>query len=309
MIPQFEHDACGVGFVCQMKGRRSHEIVQQALTILVNLDHRGACGCEANTGDGAGILMQMPARVSAEESRPPPGSSCPGRATTASAWSSRRRTRRPAKRAREDLRADRRRGRPEGPRLARHPDGQLMPRQDREGQRAVHAPGFHRARRELRRRPGLRAQALRHPQARRLTRSAPRASDDFWYCSEPFVPDGHLQGHAHARAGRAVLSRPARPGHGHRAGAGPFALLDEHLPELGALASVPLHRAQRRDQHAARQHQLDARARRRMLETELFGDDIKKILPIVNTERQRTRRCSTTASNCSSWAGARCRTR
>ena len=58
--PQFEHDACGVGFVCQMKGKRSHEIIQQALTILVNLDHRGACGCEVNTGDGAGILMQVP---------------------------------------------------------------------------------------------------------------------------------------------------------------------------------------------------------------------------------------------------------
>jgi glutamate synthase (ferredoxin) len=58
--PQFEHDACGVGFVCQMKGKRSHEIVEQALTILVNLDHRGACGCEVNTGDGAGILIQMP---------------------------------------------------------------------------------------------------------------------------------------------------------------------------------------------------------------------------------------------------------
>ena len=60
--PQFEHDACGVGFVCQMKGKRSHEIVEQALTILVNLDHRGACGCEANTGDGAGILLQLPHR-------------------------------------------------------------------------------------------------------------------------------------------------------------------------------------------------------------------------------------------------------
>lgn len=58
--PQFEHDACGVGFVVNMKGRKSHEIVRQALTILVNLDHRGACGCEPNTGDGAGILMQMP---------------------------------------------------------------------------------------------------------------------------------------------------------------------------------------------------------------------------------------------------------
>ena len=58
--PQFEHDSCGVGFVVNMKGKKSHEIVQQALTILLNLDHRGACGCEANTGDGAGILMQIP---------------------------------------------------------------------------------------------------------------------------------------------------------------------------------------------------------------------------------------------------------
>ncbi len=58
--PQFEHDACGVGFIVNMKGRKSHSIVADALQILVNLDHRGACGCEANTGDGAGILMQMP---------------------------------------------------------------------------------------------------------------------------------------------------------------------------------------------------------------------------------------------------------
>ncbi|MDB6139637.1 MAG: glutamate synthase family protein [Verrucomicrobiaceae bacterium] len=58
--PQFEHDACGVGFVCHMKGKRSHDIIEQALTILVNLDHRGAVGSETNTGDGAGILMQVP---------------------------------------------------------------------------------------------------------------------------------------------------------------------------------------------------------------------------------------------------------
>ncbi len=60
--PQFEHDACGVGFVVNMKGKKSHEIVSQALEILVNLDHRGATGSEANTGDGAGILIQMPDR-------------------------------------------------------------------------------------------------------------------------------------------------------------------------------------------------------------------------------------------------------
>lgn len=58
--PQYEHDACGVGFVVHQKGQKSHDIIEQALTILVNLEHRGACGCEANTGDGAGILMQIP---------------------------------------------------------------------------------------------------------------------------------------------------------------------------------------------------------------------------------------------------------
>jgi len=58
--PQFEHDACGLGFVVNMKGKKSHQMVSDALQILVNLDHRGACGCEANTGDGAGILIQIP---------------------------------------------------------------------------------------------------------------------------------------------------------------------------------------------------------------------------------------------------------
>jgi glutamate synthase (ferredoxin) len=58
--PQFEHDSCGVGFLVNIKGRKSHDIIRQAIKILENLDHRGACGCEANTGDGAGILFQMP---------------------------------------------------------------------------------------------------------------------------------------------------------------------------------------------------------------------------------------------------------
>ena len=58
--PSTESDACGVGFVVHMKGRKSHDIVEKALQVLINLEHRGACGCEANTGDGAGILVQMP---------------------------------------------------------------------------------------------------------------------------------------------------------------------------------------------------------------------------------------------------------
>ncbi|MGE0824540.1 MAG: glutamate synthase large subunit [Candidatus Binatia bacterium] len=58
--PQFEHDACGIGFVVNIKGKKSHDIVQQALTILDHLDHRGARGSEEATGDGAGILFQVP---------------------------------------------------------------------------------------------------------------------------------------------------------------------------------------------------------------------------------------------------------
>ena len=58
--PQFEHDACGVGFVVNIKGKKSNSVVKQGIQILKNLDHRGACGSEVNTGDGAGILMQLP---------------------------------------------------------------------------------------------------------------------------------------------------------------------------------------------------------------------------------------------------------
>src|SRR6476661_9844111 len=58
--PAFEHDACGVAMVADMHGRRSREIVDKAITALLNLEHRGAQGAEPNTGDGAGILLQVP---------------------------------------------------------------------------------------------------------------------------------------------------------------------------------------------------------------------------------------------------------
>jgi glutamate synthase (NADPH/NADH) large chain len=65
--PAFEHEACGVGFVANIKGVRSHGIIEQALTVLDNLTHRGACGCDPLTGDGAGILMQVPHEFFARE--------------------------------------------------------------------------------------------------------------------------------------------------------------------------------------------------------------------------------------------------
>jgi glutamate synthase (NADPH) large chain len=58
--PAFEHDSCGVGFLAHIKGKASHDIVRDALVMLHHMDHRGACGCEANTGDGAGIMTALP---------------------------------------------------------------------------------------------------------------------------------------------------------------------------------------------------------------------------------------------------------
>ncbi|HEX6729820.1 MAG TPA: glutamate synthase large subunit [Pyrinomonadaceae bacterium] len=65
--PRYEHDACGMGFVVDISGRKSHAIIEQAMQVLLNLEHRGASGSEKNTGDGAGILLQLPHRFLARE--------------------------------------------------------------------------------------------------------------------------------------------------------------------------------------------------------------------------------------------------
>ncbi|WP_375435178.1 glutamate synthase large subunit [uncultured Hymenobacter sp.] len=65
--PEFEHDSCGTGFVTSIHGRRSHQTIPDALTILENMEHRGACGCDADSGDGAGILLQIPHEFFMEE--------------------------------------------------------------------------------------------------------------------------------------------------------------------------------------------------------------------------------------------------
>jgi len=65
--PNNEHDNCGLGFIADIKNRKSHEIVQQGLQILINLDHRGAVGADPLAGDGAGILIQIPDTLYREE--------------------------------------------------------------------------------------------------------------------------------------------------------------------------------------------------------------------------------------------------
>jgi glutamate synthase (NADPH) large chain len=65
--PRQERDACGIGFVCNINGRKSHEIIEKGIQVLINLTHRGACGCDPETGDGAGVLIQIPHKFFARE--------------------------------------------------------------------------------------------------------------------------------------------------------------------------------------------------------------------------------------------------
>lgn len=65
--PSHEHDACGIGFVANIKGQKSHDIIEKGIQILINLTHRGACGCDPETGDGAGLLIQIPHTFFARE--------------------------------------------------------------------------------------------------------------------------------------------------------------------------------------------------------------------------------------------------
>ena len=66
-LEELEHDSCGVGCIANINNRESHKIVKNALTMLTNMEHRGATGSDENTGDGAGILIQLPHQLFKEE--------------------------------------------------------------------------------------------------------------------------------------------------------------------------------------------------------------------------------------------------
>ena len=65
--PRHEHDACGIGFVASVRGEKSHDLIEKGILVLLNLTHRGACGCDPDTGDGAGVLIQVPHKFFARE--------------------------------------------------------------------------------------------------------------------------------------------------------------------------------------------------------------------------------------------------
>ena len=258
--PALDKDSCGVGFIADIKGRKSHKLIEDALAILCNLEHRGAVGADPRAGDGAGILVQIPHKFFAKkaerlgftpaEARP----ICRRRAVHA---------------ARSGLAAgDPRHLRPDdqarghdAPRLARGADRQLDARRVGEADRAGAPAGVHRPRQEDQERGRVRAAALHpaqvdvecdlYPQGAQAVRLLPGLH---------LLPHRRLQGHVPGRSARHLLSRPQRRGLRERARARAPALLHQYLPDLVAGASLPDDRAQRRDQHAARQRQLDGGA-------------------------------------------------
>ncbi len=86
--PLNEKDACGIGFIVNINGEPSHEIITKGIQILINLTHRGACGCDPETGDGAGILIQIPDKFFRRECANTRLHPAAGQASTASAWCS-----------------------------------------------------------------------------------------------------------------------------------------------------------------------------------------------------------------------------
>ncbi len=263
--PRYEHDSCGVGFVVDLKNRKSHAHRRPGLAHPVQPGTprrlRLRKGHRRRGRHPDADAARLPGSASAAGS----ASACRRRAPTASAASSCRPTPATVGASRRCSSSIVREEGQECPRLARRAGGPVAARQHRARGHAVDPADFHRPRPAPGppRRPCLRAQALRHPPPRRERREpvGRGAARDVLH-PIALLQDADLQGDAQRRPGRAVLPRPGRPGDGHGPGPGPLALQHQHLPQLGAGAPLPLHRPQRRDQHAARQRQLDDRPRK-----------------------------------------------
>ena len=262
--PRFEHDACGLAGLARLDGRADHELVERALLALGNLDHRGATGADPDTGDGAGILTQLPdalpaprlprgARHRAAAARrlrrrhgvpAPRPAACACAARSCACGSAREEGHRAAGLARRAGAARTRSARSRATAAAGHPPAA------RRAPRAATAEAFERKLYVIRRRVEQ-AAAARRRRRRRRSRS-----------SSLSLAHAGLQGPA-ARAASSTRFYPdlREPDFASRAGARPLALLDEHARHLGSRAPVQLPGAQRRDQHRARQRQLAARAR------------------------------------------------
>ena len=218
----------------------------KALTALRNLDHRGAAGAEPNSGDGAGILMQIPdafLREVVDFELPPVSSYAVGTAFLPGDDEQVQKTRRRIEEiaAEEGLAVLGWREVPVEPDLLGATARGVMPVFS---QLFVAGAGARVGGMALERLAYLPAQA--------------GGARDGGLLPLPLQPDPHLQGHAHHQPAGPLLSRPDRRAGRLRAGRGPLAVLHQHLPELAAGPPVPVHRPQRRDQHRDGQPELDA---------------------------------------------------
>ena len=244
--------------------RRTHRRRTRS-QILVNLEHRGACGCETNTGDGAGILLQMPHELPRSSVRDRSASRCrpPGQYGVGAGLPAARR--RPAARPASGCSSRSCATRADVPRLARRADRQRDARPDRASDRSrssarCSSAAAPRSATDDAPSSASSTSSASRARARRAPVGRPRAAPDF-YIPSLSAQDRRLQGDADCRPAAAVLPDLRDDRRRVGAGAGPLALLDQHLPQLGARPPLPADRPQRRDQHAARQRQLDARAR------------------------------------------------
>ena len=294
--PGNEKDSCGVGFVCDIGGKASHSIVERGIEVLNNLLHRGAAGADAGTGDGAGILVQIPDRFFARRLPLARLRAAPGR---------------PLRRG-HDVPA------PGAPR-PRRPAGRPWTRPWRAkacsvlGWREVpvEPAALGESARATRpsvwqcftdsaglERRGPRAQALRGPPAVRESGGRGAGSRRPLLRPQLLLPHHRLQGPHDGHRGPGLLPGPERPVVRERPGRRPPALQHQHVPLLGAGPAVPLPGPQRRDQHAARQPQPDAARAQSELESDLFGDDIAQAAARSSTRAAATRPASTTRWSC-----------
>ena len=279
--PRHEHDACGVGFVVDLAGRKSHAIVTQALTVLKNLLHRGACGCEPNTGDGAGILIQMPDRFLRREcarldiSLPPAGEYGCGLVFLP-------RETAPRHRIQALLHS-----------IVEHEGQQLLGWRDvptDDGLLGETARSVEPVIKQVFVGQGPDVRDRRHFERklyviRKLFEKAIAAADvreqTFAYLPSLSCSTIVYKGMLRADQIESILPGPDRPRRRDRARAGAPALQHQHVPLLGARPAVPLPRPQRRDQHPARQPQLDARPRVAAA-VERLRRRLEKLLPVID---------------------------
>ena len=254
--PRFEHDACGIGLICHIKGRKSHDIIRDGLKILENLTHRGACGCDETTGDGAGILMQMPheflrtccheldIRLPAEDHYGCGLVFLP----------------RVADQRQQLMNRFEAVVREEGQIFLgwrKVPvDSTALGNLARNQEPVIYQIFIGRSP-AYRRHGPLRTQTVHHPQGYGRFRPAGESGPgDLFSRPKPFLPDIGLQGHASGGPDDSLLSRPEPNGNGQRSGLGPPALQHQYVSDLGPGPSFPLHMPQRRNQYPQGQCQL-----------------------------------------------------